>query len=900
MSPQIEDYLIRAGEELKRALLPELIQLELHYRPGCSTAEWSRRFPELDQTIVDGFSGKSDGVFSTIPGYFIMEELGHGGMGVVYRAADLTLHRHVALKMIHAVGQVSPEHRRRFLGEARAAARLHHPNLVQVFDSGEVDGHPFLVFELVEGGTLVDRLLERRLSCQESAELMETLSWALQFAHDHHIIHRDLKPSNILLRNDGVPQITDFGLAKRLDEGGDETLSGLIVGTPSYMAPEQADSLAVAASPAADIFSLGAILYELLTGQSPFKAASVTETLDLLRTKEPVSPRSINPEIPRDLETICLKCLQKEPSKRYISAKILADELGRFCRGESIIARPVGTLERTGRWCRRNPLPASLAAALILVVITAFFAVSRQWDEAVVQQKRAELNATMFQAERDVAVAATNKAEQNAFEAEQRRSFAEKHLAAAESRFQKAQVPIQELIHLGVELVHQPKMEARGRQALEKASQFRQALLDEKTDDPEARYATASTFHTLAWTLLEHGQLADAESTYSQALAELRDLHTQDPDNRRYLRLLRIVCLERGVALSQMRQPEAIPALQRAVDIHREVAVSRPDSQSNHANLALALDSLAYSLRTTDLVTAEAAAVEALDIRRAQVATANAPREEAMYVIYSLNRLIEWYSSADRFDEAEQLMVEDTDHAQAARKAFPSFLGTRRGYIKTLLATRKMALRHGDPERAESLVHTLEKEVNELLVDFPDNEEMKETAAWVRHHSGILMAKRGETAAGMKIVMQALRDLRALQAQSSAPGRFRSNVILIARASLTVGTRFEFAQEKLESNREWVAQSPDDPAALNSLAWWQLCVKDESLRNAAEAESSARRAAEIEPTQPYYQNTLGVALYYLGRLDEAVIEFERSLELKTPQPAADWCFMVSWPDRQQD
>lgn len=948
-SPRAEEFLAAASEPLRMALVPELIQLEKHYRSDFSTAELSFRFPQLDQTWLDGLIGSTEQIeHPAIPGYFIIEEIGRGGMGIVYLAADLTLHRQVALKMIHRSSQFSDVHRRRFVGEARAAARLHHPNLVQIFDAGEFEGHPFLVFELVNGGTLAEKIRGQPLNVRESAKLIETLSLALQYAHDRHIIHRDIKPSNILMGNDGVARISDFGLAKRLDEDVQQTVSGMVVGTPSYMAPEQAAGLSGASSPAVDVYSLGAVFYELLTGQPPFKAASVMETLEQLRNTDPIPPRRIRNDIPRDLETICLKCLQKEPFRRYMSAQLLAEEIGRFLQGEPIISRPVGLGERVGRWCRRHPLPTALATALIIVFVAAFTTVSWQWKEAVAQKKLAETNAEKFQAERDKAIHATALAKVNAAATEYQRSIAERHLAAAESRFEKAQAPIQELIRLGIELVRQPHMEARGRQALEKASQFRQSLLEEKTDDPEARYVTAATFHVLAWTLLEHGEFSAAEQTYNETLSLLKDLNDQDPNNRRFLRLMRSVCLERGVALSHLYQPEAaeqschdsvlyaerlvaidtknagdqvglgsslsnwsgrllaigrqeeaVATLQRSVDLQRAVASVHPDIDGYQTDLALALSSLASQLWKADPKAAEALAVEALEIRRTLVSRAVAPRDAAMYLVSSLNQLTNRYNSLERLSEAEELSAEAIQLAQSARNSFPAFHGIRIGYINTLVEARRLAAKRKDTERTNELVSELHQELAAAVIDFPNDEYLKEQDAWFRHRWGVLLAERGETDEAMKTLMSSLHDLRSVQSQSSNPARLRRNMLYIARAALTVGKRFEFEQEKLQAVAEWVAQEPENSSAHNALAWHQVCARDESLRDAVAAEQSVRRAIELKADQPSYHNTLGVALYYQDRLDEAVAEFERSLDLMNNlQPMFDWCFLAMIESRR--
>jgi serine/threonine-protein kinase len=308
-----------------------------------------------------------------IPGYRIEGIVGRGGMGVVYRARHLKLNRAIALKMLLSGAYAGPTERARFAREAEAVAALTHPNVVQVHDVGDFDGRPYFTMELVEGGSLAQKLAGTPMPAQRAAELMATLSDAVQAAHRAGIIHRDLKPGNILLSADGAAKITDFGLARQGDEPG-LTLSGTRVGTPSYMAPEQAVGGPAAVGPAADIYSLGAIVYEMLTGRPPFRAETASETQRQLVTEEPVPPSRLNAKVPRDLETICLKCLQKEPSRRYASASDLAEDIRRYLRGEPIAARPAGLLERTAKWIRRRPAVASALAAILvasLVVVAA-------------------------------------------------------------------------------------------------------------------------------------------------------------------------------------------------------------------------------------------------------------------------------------------------------------------------------------------------------------------------------------------------------------------------------------------------------------------------------------------------------------------------------------------------
>jgi WD40 repeat protein/tRNA A-37 threonylcarbamoyl transferase component Bud32 len=306
-----------------------------------------------------------------IPGYELLGELGRGGMGVVYKARQLKLDRLVALKMILAGGHAGAADLARFQTEAHAIARLQHPNIVQVYEVGEHEGRPFLALEFCAGGSLAQKLNGTPLPPREAAALVETLARAMQAAHDKGVIHRDLKPANVLLAEDGTPKVTDFGLAKRLDEAG-QTQSGAVLGTPSYMAPEQAGGKSTGVGPSADVYAMGAILYECLTGRPPFKAATALDTMMQVVSDEPVPPTQLQSQTPRDLETICLKCLAKEPGKRYGSAKELADDVRRFLAGKPIVARPVGRLERGVKWVKRQPALASMIAATVLITAISF------------------------------------------------------------------------------------------------------------------------------------------------------------------------------------------------------------------------------------------------------------------------------------------------------------------------------------------------------------------------------------------------------------------------------------------------------------------------------------------------------------------------------------------------
>ncbi len=328
-----------------------------------------------------------------LPGYRILGELGRGGMGVVYKAQHLALKRIVALKMVLSGAHAGSVELGRFRAEAEAVARLQHPSIVQIYEVGEHEGRPYCALEYVSGGSLAQRIGGKPLPAAAAASLVAALAEGIQHAHDHGIVHRDLKPANVLLQEpaagkthsghstvqspgsgllaaDSCPKITDFGLAKTLDNPDGPTKTGSVLGTPSYMAPEQALGRNRTIGPPTDIYALGAILYECLTGQPPFKAETSLDTMLLVASQDPVPPRQINSAVPRDLETICLKCLRKEPGKRYASACELAEDIGRFLRKEAIRARPVGPIERVVKWARRRPALIAVGVLLLLLPVT--------------------------------------------------------------------------------------------------------------------------------------------------------------------------------------------------------------------------------------------------------------------------------------------------------------------------------------------------------------------------------------------------------------------------------------------------------------------------------------------------------------------------------------------------
>ncbi|HLJ93190.1 MAG TPA: protein kinase [Gemmataceae bacterium] len=383
--PRIEDYLGPLTEPEGPLLLSELVRLDVYYRrlhgEGPQPGDYDRRFSGLGpdwlaEALASRAPVRPDRASAstpvpsladapTIPGYEIQGLLGRGGMGVIYQAWQVGLKRRVALKMIRDQGGATAQELARFATEAAAVARVQHPNIVQIYEIGKHAGRPFFSLELLAGGNLEQKLAGAPLPAASAARLVETLAGAVHYAHQHGILHRDLKPANVLLTAEGQPKIADFGLAKLFGEPGEstpgfQTQSGTTLGTPSYMAPEQARGHCKDLGPAVDLYALGAILYEVLTGRPPFRGETPLETLRQVQAEEPVSVVRLQPKVPRDLNTICLKCLQKEPHNRYASAEALADDLRRFLAGKPIQARPIRTGERVVKWMKRRPALAAL------------------------------------------------------------------------------------------------------------------------------------------------------------------------------------------------------------------------------------------------------------------------------------------------------------------------------------------------------------------------------------------------------------------------------------------------------------------------------------------------------------------------------------------------------------
>jgi tetratricopeptide (TPR) repeat protein/tRNA A-37 threonylcarbamoyl transferase component Bud32 len=496
-----------------------------------------------------------------LPDYEILTKLGHGGMGVVYKARQKSLNRIVALKMIRAGSHAGPDLRARFHIEAEALASLHHPHIVQIYEVGEHDSCPFMAMEYVDGGTLAKYLAGHPQPSAEAAALAETLARAMHAAHQCGIVHRDLKPTNVLLqksepvgtrenrvagsfihRGSLLPKITDFGLAKRLAEEEGGTTTGAVLGTPSYMAPEQAGGRIRDIGPPTDVYALGAILYEMLTGKPPFVDVTPLAVLKRVESETPAAPSRLYAKLPRDLETICLKCLEKEPARRYPTAEDLAEDLRRFQAGEPIMARPAGVGERAWKWVKRRPA----LAALIAVSCAAAFAlavVGISWSLQV-QAERDRARHSLQVARKAIDDLYTKMASERLFDEPQLDPLCQELLAKARSLYEELAAEHSDLpevrrdialawFRLG-DIHRQLDQHAPAEQAYGQAIVRQEALHRDDPQEPRYSQELANSHNWLGELFREHNQLEEAEQHYRAALALQQDLMRQFPQEPIY------------------------------------------------------------------------------------------------------------------------------------------------------------------------------------------------------------------------------------------------------------------------------------------------------------------------------------------------------------------------------
>lgn len=515
-----------------------------------------------------------------LAGYEVGREIGRGGMSLVLHARDIRLDRTVALKLILSGVYSDQATRERFIAEARVTARLRHPHIVQIYDVGDENGVPFMALELVEGGTLAREVAARPLSARRAAELLETLARAVAYAHTRGVVHRDLKPANVLLGPDG-PKVADFGVAVVMDPD-TSARSGILAGTPNYMAPEQAEGRRTI-GPLADVYALGAILYESLTSRPPFKAATPLETLDLVRSRPPVPPADLQPGVPDDLNTICLKCLEKEPGRRYASAEAVADDLRRFLDGRPIVARPVGRIEMLSRWIRRKPTDAALVASLVLVLAIGFAGVFWQWRRAEGHYQQSE--SRREQVEQLYIESEAKKKEAQLARAETAASLKELQAAIENNAYLVNTIDLDSLFHFRVLPVR--------RELLKPALRVNQEFIRLHGDDPEREAEVVAAYFRVAILTRLIGDSKEALEVGLQALQRHQAFSRSHPDVIQYRRNLAACFHNVGFLTNGLDHPEdAIAHLNAARRIREELCDNQPDNLDYQSELAGVLNDL--------------------------------------------------------------------------------------------------------------------------------------------------------------------------------------------------------------------------------------------------------------------------------------------------------------------
>jgi len=781
-----------------------------------------------------------------VPGYEVIAELGRGGMGVVYLARQAGLNRLVALKMVLAGDYADPTDLMRFRLEAEAAAKLQHPNIVQVFEINEADGKPYFCLEFVDGGSLVKKLGGAPQPVRPAAELVMKLARAMDYAHGRHIVHRDLKPANILLTAEGAPKIADFGLAKRLDDRHSQTQSGSVLGTPSYMAPEQAQGRTRDVGPAADIYSLGAILYEALVGRPPFKGETVLDTLEQVRGQEPVPPSRLRPKTPRDLETVCLKCLEKEPAKRYVRAGDLAEDLRRYLAGEPILARPTPAWERAWKWARRRPMAAALVAVCALFVLS-LIAAGAAFGEY--QRRQAAEEARLRQ--------------------------------VAKQNYERARAAVDQMFtEVGQQrLAHEPHMEALRRDLLTRALHFYEKFLEENGADPDVRWETARSRLRVGDIQEMLGEHAAAEQSYDGARAAFADLAAEFPREPRYRQDLAACLNNRGQLLKDAgRTPEAEASFREALALRQEL-VDEGGAEDDRRELAAVGNNLGNLLLAEGRY-AEAESVLRDSVRlRTQLADASSDPAYRLDLARGLDNLGALLAAVGRQDDAEQAVRQAIDlltRLQADHPDVPDYrqeLAVGYNHLGNLW-------RDVNPAKAEKAYRDSLHLRDGLVADFPTVPAYQQEQAAALHDLAFVLQAAGNRDEAEKDYDRSLNIEKRLVADyptvpdytyALAAG-YNSRGTLLHTANRLPDAE-AFYGKALALLEPLAAAHPDVPAFQQELAGtlqnlgvlYQTTNRpDEAGKYLTRASDLRRRLADAHPKAPGYEQDLAAAQLNLG------------------------------------
>jgi hypothetical protein len=640
-----------------------------------------------------------------VPGFEIEREIGRGGMGVVYLARQTGLNRPTALKMVLAGGHAGADERRRFLLEAEAVAAVRHPGVVQVYAVGTAGDQPYLALEFCPGGSLSGRLAGTPLPPRAAAELVERVARAVEAAHAAGVVHRDLKPDNVLFAADGTPKVTDFGLARVAAADSRLTATGAVMGTPSYMAPEQADG-SKGIGPAADVWALGAILYECRSGRPPFRAATVLDTLRQVATADPVPPRQLQPGLPRDLDTVCLKCLQKDPRRRYASAAALADDLARFLRGEPVTARPVSGVERTWKAVRRRPAAAAVAlagavaaVAVVGVVVWSNGRLATERDAARAAERDADEQRRAAEAEREAAAAARDRAERRLVVA----------LDAVERMLVRT---------AGERWARDPALQAERRAVLEDAVAVFRGFSAEDSKDPRVRRQTALAEGRVAAVYLALADYDRAGRAAAAAEATLADLAAADPADPGLARDLGMALIMSGHAhVLAARFEDARVRYTRAVAEARRAAGLAPDRDEYALALVEALHALGHFHANAPNGTGLIYYAEAVEHARRLAARPDPGYGPRLFLAAGLLNLASRTGSAETAGEAEALLAGLAGQPPPSAR-WAELYDACRGMADLARAAR-LLIRAGDPAGALAAADAARARFDALLAVQP-------------------------------------------------------------------------------------------------------------------------------------------------------------------------------------
>ena len=898
------------------------------------------------------------------PGYDLLEEIGRGGMAVVYRAKQQILNRIVALKMLLAGGVASKEVLARVQQEARAVAQLQHPGIVQIHEVGEHRGLPYLSLEYVAGGTLHEWLNGRPLPPLEAARVIEQLARTTQYAHERGVVHRDLKPANVLLterppslqssatipigesHNDSgsnptpsffiQTKISDFGLARVLGSSSDLTATGQVIGTPSYMAPEQAAGACDDVSPAQDIYSLGAIFYELLIGRPPFRGASLFDTLEQVRTTEAVPPRQLQPRVPRDLETICLKCLEKSPERRYATAAALADDLRRVQEGDTISARPAGSLERTWKLIRRYPAIASLASLAILLTIIGAVGILREAHRANLSElaalhdkQRAEQLNIMANRERDdarkqrlLADEERHKAEQQAQiareerlnaekqkslaeesqkKAEQQRQTAEAERARAiqaqtqaEASFDRTMKTIKSLADLGTSLRLQPGQQNTSKRLLDETLRLYDELSKEQGEHPALRRQRLLAMINAGQIRSSLRENEQAEKLFKQA-ADLveSEIQASPSDAEMHYRASSLYWNLAILYKDTDRLKESLESWRRyaiAIDAVLEKHPGHPDHLSGKANALTNECVILIGLgRSQDAI---ARFEEGISILRGVLSKL----PDHLYALSELAIALHDYSSLlrrlGRTEPADVTFREAFELRKSLYQKFPKDIG-QRTFLARLYSTQGELDRQAKKYDASIQQHGFAVLLTQSLVDeYPDIYEYQRIVIGAMTDQVVVCLQANKPDIG-KPLWEKLSNRLLIAFQKFPTDRYivdkvadwqyqwadllwesgqMSQASPVAKSGLQAAVRLLSLSPSL---------SPNSEALLSNNAAWKLTVvADSSLRDFKKAEKLARRAVELVPENSFYLHTLGTVLYYAGDFEGARDQLLKAIQLE--------------------